>query len=223
MTLGGQKTDYEEVEVNRTFGGVLILCLVMSGCSGLSRQYRATTEGMAVNYIIQNESMVRPKESINIVLVDERIDKDLIGDGAKSSVGNRFLGYLAFGVFYAAVPDQPTFLGKEDPVKVFKTAMAERLSKNGVGISNDKDENQLMLELLVRRFKLDFNFGKWIAEAGYVAKLKGRSGVLCEKEVFEKISKFNMYGYGSGEEAINEVFNKAINNFDANSCFAPVK
>ena len=204
--------------MNRIEYAILILLLFTFGCSGMSRQYRATTEGMSVSYIINKESIVQVKEKINIVVVDERVDKDLIGDGAKSSVGDKFLGYLVFGVFYAAAPDQPKYQENEDPVKVFKTAMTERLSNNGVEIANGKDNNQMTLELLVRRFKLDFNFGKWIAEAGYIARLKGEAGILCQKEVFERVSKFNMYGYGSGEEAINDVFNKSINKFDVNSC-----
>jgi len=191
---------------------------LLAGCSGLSRQYRASTEGMSLKYIVKKEHLLNTPRPLNVLASDERIDKELIGDGAKSTVGNKFIGYLAFGVFYAAAPDQPTFQDKQDPIKVFKSAMEERLKNNGINISNDV-KSPIILELSVRRFKLDFNFGKWIAEAGYVARAKNNGVIICEKEIFEKTTKFNVYGYGSGEEAFNEAFNKAINALDVNACF----
>jgi hypothetical protein len=100
--------------------------------------------------------------------------------------------------------------------------MEERLKNNGIILSSGS-KSSVVLELSVRRFKLDFNFGKWIAEAGYVARSKNNGVVLCEKEIFEKTTKFNVYGYGSGEEAINDAFNKAINAFDVNACFSEFK
>ena len=208
--------------MRRNIIGITLMLLVgafILGCSGLSRQYRASTEGMSLNYVIQKEQLFDPKEPITILLRDERIDKDFIGEGAKPNVGNKFLGYLAFGVFYAIAPDQPTFQEKEDPVNVFKIAMSQRLKNNGILISNDNNST-VVLEILLRRFKLDFTFGRWIAEVGYVAKINKCINVVCEDDIFEKISKFNTYGYGSGEEAINQVFNKSINSFDFNSCFS---
>lgn len=199
------------------------LVTLFTGCAGLSHQYRVSTEGMSLNYIILKERIIKPKTSIYVMSIDERIDKDLIGDGAKPTVGKKFLGYLAFGVFYAAAPDQPFFQDQEDPITVFKTAMVERLLKNGVDISDKKGDNVVVLELLVRQFKLDFNFGNWIGEAGYVAKIKSVDEVYCQKTVYEKSKVHNWYGYGSGEKALNEVFNKAINGLDINSCFSLIK
>ena len=193
---------------------------LLSSCAGLSQQYKASTEGISVSYTVHKEQFINPKAKVFISSSDERLDKEVIGDGAKSSVGTRVLGYVAFSVIYAAVPDQPTFKDQQDPVRIFKTAMSERLSKNGIILTNDKENDAITIDLLVRQFKLDFNFGKWTGEVGYVARINKNGEIVCENNIYEKATAFNLYGFGSGEKAISEAFNKAIDRFDVNSCFS---
>jgi hypothetical protein len=198
----------------------IALAALLSGCAGLSQQDRASTEGISVNYTVKKEQLINPKEKVVILLSDERLDKELIGEGAKPTVGTRVLGYISFGVVYAAMPDQPTFKDQQDPIRIFKTATTERLSKNGIIVTNNHEDGTLALDLLVRQFKLDFNFGTWTGEAGYVARVKKSGEIICESTVYEKATAFNLYGFGSGEKAISEAFNKAIDKFDVNACFS---
>ena len=204
------------------YGLLLVIGLVtlLSSCAGLSQQHKASTEGISLNYTVHKEQFINPKTKVFILSSDERLDKEVIGDGAKSSVGTRVLGYVAFGVIYAAMPDQPTFEDQQDPVRIFKTAMSERLSKNGIILTNDKENDAITIDLLVRQFKLDFNFGKWTGEVGYVARITKNGEIVCEANMYEKATTFNLYGFGSGEKAISEAFNKAIDRFNVNSCFS---
>lgn len=199
---------------------VIAFVTLLSGCAGLSQQYRASTEGISVNYTVKKEQLISPKEKVVISSSDERLDKEIIGDGAEGTVGTRVLGYVVFGVIYAAMPDQPTLKEQQDPVRIFKTAMTERLSKNGITVINDKDNETIAVDLLVKQFKLDFNFGKWIGEVGYVARIKKNGEVVCQDDIYEKATAFNLYGFGSGEKAISEAFNKAIDRLDVNGCFS---
>lgn len=204
---------------------VIAFVTLLSGCAGLSQQYRASTEGISINYTVKKEQLISPKEKIAISSSDERLDKEIIGDGAKPTVGTRVLGFVTFGVIYAPALlfDQPTFKDQQDPIQIFKTAMTERLSKNGITVINDKDNETLALDLLVRQFKLDFNFGKWTGEVGYVARVKKTGEIICESNLYEKTTAFNLYGFGSGEKAISEAFNKAIDRLDINSCFSKLQ
>jgi len=202
---------------------VIAFVTLLSGCAGLSQQYRASNEGISINYTVKKEQLISPKEKVVISSSEERLDKEIIGDGAKGTVGTRVLGYVTFGVIYAVMPDQPTLKDQQDPIRIFKTAMAERLSKNGITVINDKDNETLAVDLLVRQFKLDFNFGKWTGEVGYVARIKKNGAVVCQDDIYEKATAFNLYGFGSGEKAINEAFGKAIDKLDINSCFSKLQ
>lgn len=198
----------------------MAIVILLSGCAGLSQQYKASIEGISMSYTVNKEQFINPKAKVFISLSDERLDREVIGEGAKPSVGPRVLGYVAFGVIYAAMPDQPTLKDRQDPVDIFNTAIAERLSKNGIALIRDHESDALTIDLLVRQFKLDFNFGKWTGEVGYVARVKKDGEIICEDKIYERATASNLYGFGSGERAINEAFNRAINRLDINSCFS---
>lgn len=202
---------------------VIVFVSLLSGCAGLSQQYRATTDGISINYTVNKEQFIDLKAKVFVSSSDERLDKEVIGDGAKPSVGTRVLGYVAFGVIDAALPDQPTLKDQQDSIRIFKVAMTERLSKNGIVVASENENGALILDLIVRQFKVDFNFGKWTGEVGYVARMRKGGEIICENNVYEKATAFNLYGFGSGEKAISEAFNKAIDKLDVNSCFSKVQ
>ncbi|MBM4271559.1 MAG: hypothetical protein FJ139_05300 [Deltaproteobacteria bacterium] len=199
---------------------ITVLVIMLSGCAGISQQYRASDEGISANYNVKKEQLISPKEKVVISSIDRRVNKEIIGEGAKPTVGTRVFGYVAFGVIYYVMPGQPTYKDQQDPITIFKTAMTERLSKNGVVVTNNHENGMLILELLVRQFKLDFNFGKWNGEVGYIARVKKSGEIICESNIYEKATAFNLYGFGSGERAISEAFNKAIDRLDVNDCFS---
>jgi len=202
---------------------ITLLIIFEFGCAGLSRQYRASTEGISVNYTVKKEQFADPKAIVFVSSSDERLDKEIIGDGVGLSVGDRVLGFVAFSVISFAMPEIPTFEAQQDPVRIFKTAMIERLAQNGIIVTSDTESGALSLDLAVRQFKLDFNSGTWIGEVGYVARMKKGGKIICESNVYEKATAFNLYGFGSGEEAISEAFNKAIDRLNVNSCFSQIR
>jgi len=205
------------------FSAFIIFVTLLSGCAGLSQQYKASTEGISIDYTVKKEHFTNLKEKVFISSSDERLDKEVIGDGAKPTIGTRVLGYVGFGIVYAAMPDQPILKNRQDPISIFKTATTERLSRNGIIVTDDKDTDALAVELLVRQFKLDFNFGKWTGEVGYVARVKKDGETVCQNDIYERATVFNWYGFGSGEKAIGEAFNKAIDKLDVNSCFSKLQ
>jgi len=203
-----------------------LVCLLstsaLMGCAGLSQQLRATTSGIKVEYKVPTETLPIPTVPVQVVVRDERLDRELLGNGAKSSFGSRALGIFAFGLISLAVPGEPSFQ-QTDLVGMFQRAFEERCSSNGVPISKNAASEHITLEVLVRNFRLDFNFGKWISEAGYVLRMEEDGKLVCEDPISEKVTRFNAFGYGSGERAISEVFAKAVNRANLNMCLSRVE
>jgi hypothetical protein len=202
---------------------VLAVLLSLPGCSGLAQRHRATRDGISIEYTVRAERLVAPKHRVAVSAIDERLDRGIIGDGAKPNWGTHAMGLIAFGVVYAAMAAEPSVNCTQGPTEMFKTALENRLSKNGVAVANDLDGAQtdtVRIALLVRQLKIDFNFGTWSGEVGYFARITDSGKVICEDEIYEHATAFNWYGFGSGERAISEAFTKAIDRLDINGCFA---
>ena len=207
------------VRWSRKLIGLVLVTSTSASCTGLSQQFHATYGGINIEYRVQKGRLKFPDAKVHVTVVDDRVDKEILGQGARSSFGSRVLGYLGFGLVYATVPGEPDFRGRMDMVEMFQKAFEERLRVNGVAIVPERGKADLELEVSVRHFRLDFHFSKWLGEVGLVARLRDKSAILCEETIHETARKFNVWGYGSGEGAISEAFNKAINEVSFVRCF----
>jgi len=111
----------------------------------------------------------------------------------------------------------------EFPVRVFNDAIKKRMSTNGIRVAERQSANEVVVDLDVTDFKIDFRFGKWVAKVGYSARIDEGSRLLCEKRVHREATAFNVYGYGSGQKALNEAFSNAIDALDLNACFSKAR
>jgi len=180
---------------------------------------RATYSGIKIEYKIPNETLPVPKSPVEIVVKDERLDREVLGPGAKSSFGSRVLGFFAFGIVSLAIPGEPSFQ-ETDLAGIFQKAFSERLKAGGIPMAASSAKDKITLEVLVRHFNLDFSWGKCVGKAGYILRVQKGSRLLCEKSVSEQVTRGNMWGYGSGERALSEVFNQAVNQADLGACFS---
>jgi len=174
---------------------------------------------LSINYTVNKEHFIDPKTEVFIATIDERPNKEVLGNGAKTSFGKDAIGYIMMPVIYAAIPHEPNIKEKDNLTQIFNSAMAERLSKNGIMVTSEKESTALAIDLLIKHFILDINV-TWVGEVGYVAKIKKNGKIICETDIYEKATVFNWAGFDSGGKALNEAFNKAINKLDVNSCFS---
>ncbi len=200
----------------------LLFSVGLSGCAGLSQQMRATYSGIKIEYKTPIETLPVPKSPVQIVVKDERLDREVLGPGAKSSFGSRALGFFAFGIASLAIPGEPSFQ-ETDLEGIFRKAFSERLKTSNIPIAAESAGDQIVLEVLIRHFNLNFNWGKWLGKAGYVLRVRKGATLLCEESISEQVTRGNMWGYGSGECALSEVFVKAVNRANLASCFSNTK
>lgn len=203
---------------------LLVTAILASGCGGLVRQAKVTTEGLNVEYRVRAEDLSMMHGPIQVFVVDDREDKDPIGPGAKPTIGKHVLGYLLFGVAYgalhAAAPHGPVIAQQLTIPDSFKNAFVQRLSANGIAITDEGTAAADVFRIQLQRFRLDFSFGTWTAEASYSAQVERNGREHCRQAVAEKATKVNLWGYASGEAALSEVFNTSVNAFDPKSCTA---
>lgn len=198
------------------FFQIVLFFLIISGlpgCAGLSQQYRASTQGIKIDYDVKKEATIDLLHSVSIKTLDTRNVGYVIGYGARNTAGNRLIGKIAFGAFYDFLPTNPFIKRDINPVSAFKVAMEERLKANGVKLERPKPTT-INIELEIKRILLDFKSATWVADISYMARVKFKNKIICEQNITERETAFNLWGFGSGEEALNSAFNKAINKFN---------
>lgn len=172
-----------------------IFATTLSACTGLSKQAKATSDGISIEYNGGAKNSELAMRHILLKITDDRSNKDIVGRG--------------FGAPY--INDQ------ESIDDVFSNAVIQLLSNRGAQVSKvtntekESGNSDFQLSIKIKTFSLDFNFGKWIGVVRYDYAVTKDGKIICEQSIKEKSIVFNLYGYGSAEEAINEVFNKAIN------------
>ena len=201
---------------------LVVSAIGVTGCSGLAQQAKATSQGLKVTYEVRKEEFVGLRGPMQIRVVDTRKDKEIVGSGAKPTVGHHVLGYIAFGVTYGAAHavtgGGPHVTEESELPETIRRAFVERFSTNGVLVTQAGDAAPALLEIELTKFFLDFSFGTWTAEAGYRATLIENGAEVCRQAVEEKRTRFNVWGYASGEATLSDVFNAAVNAFTPTAC-----
>lgn len=188
----------------------IMICVALSGC--------ASSGGLKVSYDVHKEEFggLHPMQ---IRVVDARADKEIVGPGAKPTIGKHAIGYIFFGPayipFHVLNRNGPQVHEEADLPETVRRAFVERFAANDVAIT---DGAPILLEIELNKFLLDFSLGTWTAEAGYLATITENGSVLCTQAVEEKRTRFNLNGYASGEAALSDVFNAAVNAFTPKAC-----
>ena len=122
---------------------VVVSAIAVTGCSGFARQAKATTQGLQVNYEVRKEEFGGFRGPMQIRVVDTRRDKEIVGSGAKPTVGHHVLGYIVLGVAYApahALTGQgPRVTEESELPETVRRAFVERFSTNGVLVTHAGD------------------------------------------------------------------------------------
>lgn len=190
---------------------------ILTACAGLSKQSKATTDGISIEYKVAQKTSELAQLILTVKVDDARANKEILGRGAQNNLGRDIAGYLVFGVIYAFAPSEPYINDKESLDDVVYDGVFHRFSNMGAQVSKatiaekGAEDSSLHLDIKIKVFNLDFNWGKWLGIMKFDYAFAKNGKFICERSISEKSTVFNMYGFGSGEEAINEVFNKAIN------------
>jgi len=220
--------------VTQGFGvcvGMALLVLTATACAQLAEQRRATADGISITYVPASEQLASLAGAIYIRPIDGRMDKDVIGQGARPNIGQEVPGYILMGpVGYplwksgvsglvgAGAFESPRVRNDDDIAGMFKAAMAERLHKGGAIVTDDELAAPVLLDLSVQEFKLDFESATWRGHVSYVATVTSSGNAVCQRTIDETAKVINWSGYGSAQKALNTAFSAAINKMDLLNC-----
>lgn len=102
-------------------------------------------------------------------------------------------------------------VGSFDAASLFKEALKRRLNSQGVEVVLQPDENQPVLEIILKDFFLDLKDRKWIARISFETRLVGKSGRTAAQTVAGSAERLKTIGRGDAEKVLSEIFTDAVN------------
>jgi uncharacterized lipoprotein YajG len=194
---------------------LLVTAFLLSGCAS---NY-SSEGGFTLNCHPPHDVEPIPSlhHNVRVVSLDGRADyeKDM-AQAAKPTKGQEALGILAFGAIYPLFPDveqSQTF----EFVDAFRKALSERLTREGFNIMNSETDDVDTLEMTVSKIMLSFQSGNWHGAINYCANAYRNGTVIYSQQISEYSKKYNLWGTGSGQDAIDEAFTQAIMRFDVDA------
>ncbi len=209
---------------------VAALPTILLGCAGLAEQRQATREGIAITYRAPKERL-DGMGRVRIQATDERADKDIIGAGARPTLGRSVMAEVVFGpatvpavsaILGGDVLDAPRVRDADGVARMVAAALAERLRAGGAVVVEDEAAAPAEIRLSLQTFTLDFGWGHWRSRVAYAATVMAHGKPPCRQTIDERVTRWNLYGFGTAQEVLNDAFRAAINDFDIPRCFPPV-
>jgi len=178
----------------------------------------ATIPKLEVAYNTMPKSNILEGKEIYFRFIDKRVNKDIIGTGAKGIYKN-FSGNIDF---ILSKGEKDRFLvGIYDIESLFKKTFTLYLENMGLKLLPERKEGIPELAINLYDFSLDLSGRRWIARINYEAEFIQEGNILTRK--FQgQAEKFRVSGIKQAHQVMSETFNDVVNKVDVKSLFADI-
>jgi len=151
--------------------------------------------------------------SAAVVILDQRSDKTILDKAAQDQLKD-FTGKFVFLTEPYNKTEKDTALGMPE---LFKKAMGKRFEAMGATISENPEEADVVLRLVVRTFTLRFIDGSWKANIAYEAQLVNDDRIRAREEVEGSAERVKIIGTGDADKVISKLFTDIMNKLNLDS------
>jgi len=178
----------------------------------------ATIPKLEVTYNTLPKSNILEGKEIYFRFIDKRVNKDIIGNGAKRIYKN-FSGNINY---ILSKGEKERFLvGIYNIETLFKKTFTLYLENMGLQLLPERKEGIPELAINLYDFTLDLPGRSWIAKIDYEAEFTQEGNVLTRR--FKgQAEKFRISGIKQAHQVISETFNDMVNKLDVKSLFTDI-
>ena len=188
----------------------LILLLVTIWVIGAVVGACASKSYIDVNYRLPVASDDLKGKRIFLECRDIRSDKAIFGQNAQAEF-KHFTGLFSLSVNQGK---KPFIAGAFDLPSLFKEAFTRRLENSGLDVITQKEKTIPVLEIVIKKFRLDLVDRKWVAAIKYDARLLKGDLLLVTKTISGDAERVKIIGQGDAEKVIGEIFTEIVNQLD---------
>jgi len=178
----------------------------------------ATIPKLEVTYNTMPKSNILEGKEIFFRFIDKRVNKDIIGNGAKGIYKN-FSGNINY---ILSKGEKERFLvGIYDIETLFKKTFTLYLENMGLQLLPEQKEGIPELAISLYDFTLDLSGRRWIARINYEAEFIQEGNVLT-RTFKGQSEKFRISGIKQAHQVMSETFNDMVNKLDVKRLFVDI-
>jgi hypothetical protein len=187
---------------------VLMLFFLCAACASIPY--------ISVNYRIPAATSAIKGQTVALVTVDERKNKEIIGPGARKDYRN-YGGDISYSLTKSG---GSTFkIGVFEPPVLLGEAMKAKLKNDGVLVLSDPKESDVLLELGLKEFALDLVKREWQFQMSYEARLIREGRTLSRQEIAGQAERGKILQRREADRVVEELFTDLVNRFDLERLF----
>jgi len=178
----------------------------------------ATIPKLEVAYNTMPKSNILEGKEIYFRFIDKRVNKDIIGNGAKRIYKN-FSGNINY--ILSKGKKERFLVGIYDIETFFKKTFTLYLENMGLQLVPERKEGIPELAIKLYDFTLDLPGRSWIARIDYEAEFTQEGNVLTRR--FKgQAEKFRISGIKQAHQVMSETFNDVVHKLDVKGLFADI-
>ena len=178
----------------------------------------ATITKLEVTYNTTPKSNILEGKELYFAFIDKRVNKDIIGNGAKRIYKN-FSGNINY--FLSKKEKERFLVGIYNTETFFKKTFTLYLENMGLQLLPERKEGIPVLAINLYDFTLDLPGRRWIAKIDYEAEFTQEGNVLTRRFKGQS-EKFRISRLKQAHEVMSETFNDTVHKLDVNGLFADI-
>jgi len=178
----------------------------------------ATITKLEVTYNTMPKSNTLEGKELHFTFIDKRVNKDIIGKGAKRIYKN-FSGNINY---LLSKGEKERFLvGIYDIETLFNKTFTLHLENMGLKLLPERKEGIPELVINLYDFTLDLSGRSWIARIDYEAEFSHEGNVLTRRFKGQS-EKFRISRLKQAHEVMSETFNDTVHKLDVKGLFTDI-
>lgn len=194
--------------MKKTIRIILLFCAIM--IIGIMLGACAKKSYININYRLPVVSDNHKGRSVFLDCQDTRASKSIFSEKAEAEF-KHFTGLFSLSVQEGK---KPFVAGAFDLTSLFKEAFLRRLQHLGIEVITQQDKMTPVIEIIIRKFRLDLVDRNWVACITYDARLLKDNKLLLTETISGDAERVKVLGHGDAEKVLGEIFTEIVNQLD---------
>jgi len=194
--------------MKRTIPIILRFCAIM--IIGIMVGACAKKSYINIDYRLPVVSDDLKGKSVFLDCQDARASKSIFSKKAEDKF-KHFTGLFSLSVQEG---EKPFVAGAFDLTSLFKEAFSRRLQHMGIEVITQQDKMTPVIEIIIKKFRLDLVDRNWVAGITYDARLLKDNKLLLTETITGDAERVKVLGHGDAEKVLGEIFTEIVNQLD---------